>query len=168
VGSSTLVRTDSGISATYQTQDLPPGQAVTLWFIVINNPEACISTPCSVEDVLFNEAAQGDFLFGAGHVIGAGGGGNFGGSLKVGDVSGSGKTEVGLPAVGLLNPRGAEVHLALHSHGPALTGQTLQAQISSFAGGCTAFLGPFGIAAGEGDVPDAEGECSTIQASVHN
>jgi hypothetical protein len=140
-----------------------------MWFIVINNPEECNSTPCSVADVLFNQQAQGDFLFGAGHVIGASGQANFGGSLKVGDVSGSGKAEIGLPAVGLLDPRGAEVHLALHSHGPALTGQMLQYQISSFLGGCEVFLGnEFGIADGPDAVPSSEGECSTIQASVHN
>jgi hypothetical protein len=169
VGSSTLVRTDAGINATYKGTGLPAGQAVTMWFIVINNPEECNSTPCSVADVLFNQQAQGDFLFGAGHVIGPDGRGNFGGSLKVSDVSGSGKAEIGLSAVGLLDPRGAEVHLALHSHGPALTGQTLKDQISSFLGGCLVFLGnQFGIADGPDAVPSSEGECSTIQASVHN
>lgn len=169
VGSSTLVRTDAGISASYHAEGLPPGQAVTMWFIVLNNPSACNATPCSVEDVLFNEAAQGDFLFGAGHVVGASGRANFGGSLKVGDASGSGKTEIGLSAVGLQDPRGAEVHLALHSHGPASTGQTLKEQIGSFLGGCLVFLGnQFGIADGPGAVPSEDGECSTIQASVHN
>jgi len=170
VGWSKLVRTDAGISATYKTEGLPSGQAITMWFIVVNNPEACNSSPCSIEDVLFNEAAQGDFLFGAGHVIGGSGAGNFGGSLKVGDISGSGFPEIGMPerAVGLLNPRGAEVHLALHSHGPALSGQTLKSQISSFTGGCVVFLGnQFGIADGPEALPSEEGECSTIQASIH-
>jgi hypothetical protein len=169
-GVSTLVRTDAGLSATYQTEGLPPGQAITMWFIVVNNPEACNSSPCSIEDVLFNEAAQGDFLLGAGKVTGGSGVGNFGGSLKVGDISGSGFPEIGMPerAVGLLNPRGAEVHLALHSHGPALSGQTLKSQISSFTGGCAVFLGnQFGIADGPDAVPSQEGECSTIQASIH-
>lgn len=169
-GVSTLVRTDAGISATYKTQDLPSGQAITMWFIVVNNPEACNSSPCSIEDVLFNEAAQGDFLIGAGNVIGGSGVGNFGGSLKVGDSSGSGFAEIGMPerAIGLLNPRGAEVHLALHSHGPALSGQTLKSQISSFTGGCAVFLGnQFGIADGPEAVPSEEGQCSTIQASIH-
>lgn len=169
-GVSTLVRTDAGLSATYKTEGLPPGQAITMWFIVVNNPEACNSSPCSIEDVLFNEAAQGDFLIGAGNVIGGSGVGNFGGSLKVGDISGSGFAEIGMPerAVGLLNPRGAEVHLALHSHGPALIGQTLKSQISSFTGGCAVFLGnQFGIADGPDAVPSEVGQCSTIQASIH-
>lgn len=169
-GVSTLVRTDTGLSATYKTEGVPPGHAITMWFIVVNNPEACNSSPCSIEDVLFNEAAQGDFLFGAGKVIGGSGIANFGGSLKVGDISGSGFSEIGLPerATGLLNPRGAEVHLALHSHGPALSGQVLKSQINSFLGGCEVFLGnEFGIADGPEAVPSSEGECSTIQASIH-
>lgn len=37
LGSSTLVRTDSGISATYRTEGLPSGQAITMWFVVFNN-----------------------------------------------------------------------------------------------------------------------------------
>lgn len=168
VGSSTLVRTDAGVSATYHARGLPPGQAVTLWFIVINNPEECESTPCSTADVLFNEDAESDFLFGAGNIIGKDGRGNFGGSLKVSDVSESGKSEIGLSAVGLLDPRGAEVHLALHSHGPAFTGQALSDQISSFLGGCEVFLGnQFGIADGPDAIPSEEGECSTIQGSLH-
>lgn len=171
VGESTLTRTDAGISATFQTEGLLANQAVTMWFIVVNNPAACNATPCSIEDLLFNEAAQGDFLFGAGKITGGSGVGHFGGSLRVGDVSGSGFIEIGMPerAVGLLDPRGAEVHLALHSHGPALTGQALKSQISSFLGGCEVFLGnQFGIADSPAAVPSAPGECSTFQVSVHS
>jgi hypothetical protein len=167
LGTSTLVRTQSGLSATFHSSQLTPGHAVTLWFIIFNNPGACYTTPCSVQDVLFNPDAQADFLAGGGHVIGASGSGNFGGHLEVGDISGSGKTEIGMPAVGLLDPLNAEVHLALHSHGPAVPGPGLPAMISTFTGGCAVFLGPFGIAGGPADVPDAVGECSTIQASIH-
>ena len=70
-------------------------------------------------------------------------------------------------AVGLLNPQTAEIQLALHSHGPAGSGQVLKAQLSSFLGGCLVFLGPDGIADGPEDMPDAAGECSTFQYSVH-
>jgi hypothetical protein len=171
IGVSTLVRTDGGLSATFHSAGLPAGQAVTLWFIVFNNPSACTSDPCSIDDLVGNEDAEGDFLVGGGHVIGGGDQVNLGGALRVGDTSGSGFIEMGAPgrAIGLTNPRGAEVHLALHSHGPAVTGQTLAEQISSFTGGC---VGPFlggadGIADGPGDVPDAVGECSTLQVSVH-
>jgi hypothetical protein len=141
-----------------------------MWFIVFNNPAAC-EGPCDAPD-LFNPAVQGDFLLAGGHVIGASGMANFGGHLSVGDASGSGHIEIGnsAGAVGLINPYGAEVRLALHSHGPAQRGKTLKSQLSSFLGGCTVFPlngDAFGGAEGPGDLPDAVGECSTVQYSVH-
>ena len=174
IGATSLVRTDAGLSATFQSSGIPAGQAVTLWFIVFNNPSACASDPCSIVDLIFNPAAQGDFLVGGGNVIGGSEQANLGGALRVGDTSGSGFIEIGMPerAMGLTNPLGAEVHLALHSHGPAVTGQTLQDQLSSFTGGCATFLGNggfagSGIADGPEDIPDAVGECSTLQVSVY-
>lgn len=171
IGSAQVVRTDSGLSATFLAHGLPPGQAVTMWFIVFNNPAACADTPCSIADLLFNPATEGDFLWGAGKIIGGSGQGGFGGHLRVGDVSGSGLTEIGFPPesrVGLTNPWGAEVHLALHSHGPAQTGQVLKSQLNSFTGGCLVFLGnAFGQAEGPGDIPVNTGECTTFAASVH-
>ena len=169
-GTSTLTRTDTGISAVLHTSELSPGHAMTLWFIVFNNPSACASSPCSIEDLLLNPAVQGDFLIGAGNIVGGTGQAVFGGALQVGDSRGSGWIEIGNPdrAVGLLDPRHAEIHLAVHSHGPALTGEELKAQISSYLGGCQTFLGnQYGIAQGPQDVPMAPHECSTIQASVY-
>ena len=166
VGSSTVVRTNGGVSFTYKTSSLTPGQAVTVWIIVFNNPEACATSPCTLAD-MSNPEAQGDFLFGGGHVIGGSGVGNFGGHLQVGDISGSGLAEIGGEATGLLDPFTAEIQLALHSHGPAVPGQVLRAQLSSFLGGCVNFLGPDGIAAGPEDMPVEVGECSTFQISVH-
>jgi hypothetical protein len=174
VGTSTLVRTDAGLSATIQSSGIPAGTAVTLWFIVFNNPSACATDPCSIVDLIFHPAAEGDFLVGGGRVVGDSAEVNLGGALQVGDSSGSGFVEIGMPAraIGLTNPRGAEVHLALHSHGPAVAGPTLRDQINSFTGGCQVFLGNggfagSGIADGPEDVPDAVGECSTLQVSVH-
>ncbi len=169
IGSSTLTRTPNGISANYQAAGLPARQAMTLWFIVFNNPGGCSTSPCSVPEDVFNPAAQADFLVGGGHVTGNGAKVTFSGYLPVGDASGSGMPEIGYPelALGLLDPMNAEVVLAVHSHGPAMTGQTLVKQISSFTGGCTSFLGTNGFASGPADVPANLGECSTIQRSVH-
>lgn len=169
VGASSITRTASGITATLKSTGLTPGDAVTMWFVVVNNPAACASHPCTAEDVLFNPAAEGDFLLAAGNVIGGSGRGEFGGHLKVGDTAGSGFPEIGLPerAIGLTDPWNAEVHLILHSHGPAVPGQVLKSQLSSFTGGCAVFNGPLGFAAGPGDLPDAVGECSSFQFSVH-
>lgn len=173
VGTSTLVRTDQGISASFRSSGLPAGQAVTLWFVIFNNPSDCTGA-CGLDDILFNPAAEADFLVAAGHVTGASGTANFGAHLQVGDTSGSAFPEIGMPdrVVGLTNPWGAQVGLLLHSHGPKVPGQVLASQLSSFTGGCAVFLGDLelpgsGIADGPEDVPDAVGECSTLLASIH-
>lgn len=168
LGESILVRTAGGVSASFRSSDLPAGHAVTMWFVVFNEPSACAGSPCGPGDLGVPEV-KADFLWATGNVVGGSGRAGFGARLAVGDSSGSGFRELGAPeaAVGLLDPWGAEVHLLLHSHGPAFTGQSLKEQLTSFLGGCETFNGPGGIAAGPEDVPDAEGECSTFQASVH-
>jgi hypothetical protein len=168
VGTSTLVRTPNGISFTYHTSGLPAGYAVTLWIVVFNNPGACFSNPCTDADIFSNPAAQADFLWGAGHVIGGSGVANFGGHLRVGDTSQSGLAQfleeiLHVPdptTVGLLDPMNAEIQMAIHSHGPAVPGQTLKAQLSSFLGGCEVLLDVV-------DFPDEVGECTTFQSSIH-
>lgn len=172
-GTTRLVRRDSGMSASYHAVDLPPGQVVTMWFIVFNNPLACATSPCGAPDI-FNDdpnGPMGDFLWGGGTIVGGSGKANIGGHLAVGDASRSGLLEIGMPqyVTGLTDPWNAEVHLMIHSHGPKQTGTELQSQLNSFTGGCyLGFLGnPFGIAEGFDDIPALEGECSTIQGSVH-
>lgn len=167
-GSATLVRNDHGVTASLQTSGLPAGHAMTMWIIAFNNPAACAQSPCMAAD-LFNPAVQGDFLYGAGNLVGGNGRIAFGGHRRVGDNSGSGHLEVGTGelAVGLIDPWGAEIHLVVHSHGPAVPGATLREQIGSFLGGCAAFLGDaLGIAQGPDDVPLLTGDCASIQAAV--
>lgn len=168
-GTTTLVRTPQGVNFTYKTSNLTPGQVVTVWVVVFNNPEHCATTPCTFADMANPDrpGVQSDFLYGGGHIIGGSGRGNFGGRLRVGDTSGSGLAEVGGTAVGLLYPETAEIHLALHSHGPAVPGQILKEQLTTFLGGCQTFLGPDGLADGPEDMPVTVGECSTFQASIH-
>lgn len=168
IGSSRLVRTESGLSAVFHATGVPKGHAMTLWFGVLNNPEHCATRPCTLPD-FFNPLVQGDFLWGGGIVTGGSGKNNLGGHLKVGDSSGSAFLEFGNldAAVGLINPLRAEVMLLVHSHGPAVPGTVLKSQISSFTGGCSVYLGPDGFAAGPQDIPDEIGECSTFQVSIH-
>jgi hypothetical protein len=167
IGQSRLVRSADGISATFQTSGLVPGAAITLWFGVINNPQACASSPCTLDDTA-NPDVQADFLYGGGTIVGSSGKATVAGRLAAGDPSGSAFIEFGGEGIGLLDPQQAEVLLLLHSHGPAQSGQLLKAQISSFLGGCEVFLGPNGFASGPGDIPDEVGECSTFRISMHH
>ena len=182
VGSSNLVRNKNGISAEYSTSELPGGQAMTLWFIVFNNPEDCVAGAfdCGLADMGAARPAQGDFLLASGHVIDADGTATFAGNLKVGDIGGSGLAEFPggcIPnmddcggSVGLVDVEGALIVLALHSHGPELTGQELKSQTSSFLGGCELpFIGtgPGGFAASYAEIAVNTGDCSTFQISPH-
>ena len=181
IGTSSLVRTDSGLSADFYTEGLTPGNAVTLWFVIFNHPELCSGGMCGPDDMGVNKPAQGDFLFGGGHVVGDEGVETFGGHLKAGDTSRSGLAErlvqrgvcqegEACPTPGLTNSQGALVILALHDHGPALTGQALKGQISTFLGDChTGDIGNAeGFATGPWDLPiPAGGYCSTIIRSPH-
>jgi hypothetical protein len=168
IGTSEVVRSNSGITAVYNTSGLPAGQAVTLWMVFFNNPELCtIPFSCAAPADVGNSLIGSDFHFVGGHVVGEGGKLTVAGHLKVGDISGSGLAELGMDGFPLVHPFKAQVILAIHSHGPKLTGQGLKSQISSFLGGCEVFLGPDGIGAGPQDVPDQIGECSTLQFSNH-
>lgn len=126
---SSLVRNDAGVTMTFHTSTLEPGAAYTVWWVVFNHPEFC-SAPCNAND-FGNAAVQASRAFAAGHVIGSDGRANFGGHLEVGDASGF----LDGPW-GLTNPRGAEIHLVARTHGQPLTGELLQAQTSTFNGGC--------------------------------
>lgn len=171
VGTSTLIRTRNGITARIRTTGIPQGNVVTLWAMFFNAPEECSADPCVVPADMFDPDTEADFHFLSGHVVGGGPTATFAGHLRVGTTDASGKAELpasmGAVAVPLTDPAGAEVIIALHDHGPAATGSTLRAQLSSFLGGCETFNGPDGFASGPGDIPDDDGECSTFQRSLH-
>ena len=131
--------------------------------------------PCAANPANINPVTGFDFHYAGGHIV------NehqttLTGYLPVGELSTSGWAELaannlpGLPPTVLTNPMGAEVIFAIHSHGPAGTGQLLKDQTSSYLGGCVLpFLGDpvSGFAQGFGDIPMNPGECSTIQQALH-
>jgi hypothetical protein len=182
LGASSLVRTPNGLNARFQTTGLQAGHAVTLWIMFFNNPEHCSSVPCAANPAnIFNPLTGFDFHYAGGHIVNAHRA-TISGHLPVGELSTSGGqdlADLGLPAAGvaLTNPIGAEVILAIHSHGPAGTGQLLKEQISSYLGGCDIALATgslftvgdpvTGFARGSFDIPAYPGECSTIQQSLH-
>lgn len=168
IGRSVLARDQRGLQATMSSTGLTPGDAVTFWIIMFNNPDGCSTSPCAIPADVLNPDAGADFYWAGGAVVGPSGRATLRGTLEVGQVEHSGKAETGLgDPVALANPAGAEVVLALHSHGPAATGALLRAQLSTYLGGCEVFNGPDGFAAGPADRPDAAGECSTVQRSTH-
>jgi hypothetical protein len=135
-GTSSLTRNDNGISTTVHANDLVPGHAYTVWFVIFNSPEACLGG-CGVDDVLANRGVP-SLRFASGHVVGGGGQGNFGGHLAAGNTGGppcAMDANLGRCGPGLLNARTAVVHLVLRSHGAAVP-ELVDEQISTFGGGC--------------------------------
>ncbi len=133
-GSATLVRHNNGVSYTLHTNGLTSGDAVTNWWIVFNNPDACtnpipaIGSLCGFDD-LGNPDVAGSVLFAAGHVVGNGEHANWAGSLAVGDTGGA------LFGPGLTNTDGAEIHIVVRTHGPMIP-ELVSGQISSVDVAC--------------------------------
>jgi uncharacterized surface protein with fasciclin (FAS1) repeats len=189
-GTGKVVRTQSGVTGELDTSvaDLW-GKAMTLWIVVFNNPDACTTGPgvpkCTDKDAftapgVINEAVQPDFLYADGHVT-DGGNEDFVGYVQRNGEEGLYGTGLGelicrintdvlgaetcdpadINTPGLQNPESAEIHLVLHDHGMAMTGQDLEAQTTSFLGGCPGLPTPFPENA------DDLQDCQSIQFSVH-
>lgn len=165
VGSSTLVRTDRGVSATIDTSALAAGDVVTLWWVVFNDPQGCEAglpgvSLCGPGDHLAGRG-QVSLLHAAGRVVGGEGRAGYGAHLRAGD------TARALEGPGLLDPRGAEVILVLKTHGPKVPGLVSE-QLRTFAAGCH----------DQSDVPPGTppqlvgtpgpNDCGEIQVSVHS
>jgi len=133
VGTAQLVRNSNGVTMNIKTEGLDAGAAYTVWWVVFNNPDACVDG-CDAADVS-NPDVMATVLFAAGHVIGQNGKGNFAGHLSNGDTSGD-SFPLDLPgdAVGLVYPETAEIHLVVRTHGPPIPGM-VDEQISTFNGG---------------------------------
>ena len=165
-GTSTLHRTNNGITVNYKTTGLTPGYAYTLWIVIWNKPYNC-TTPneCYDGDFAIADLVEVEVLYGGGHVVGNNGKGNFSARLNEDDVSGSINDLFGLPPAGGLqsgNSLGAEVHFVLRSHGPKIPGMVSE-QIGGYLGGCT---DPFAIAPFT-EIPDEVGECGDIEFAIH-
>ena len=158
VGRSRLGRNGSSVRILLNTTGIPEEQALTLWWIIFNNPSACASSPCGEPD-LFLPEVEADVLYAAGSVV-TQGRAEFSATLRENDNSGSIAHLFEMPgAPGMVDAEKAEVHLVVRSHGPIIP-DLLDRQLGSYEGGCEVELTP-------GEMPDREGECSDIQFSVH-
>jgi hypothetical protein len=181
VGTSSLVRTPNGVNYSLSTTGLSPGHAYTLWIVIFNATEGCAHpipgvSSCGDFDVV-NDDAQPDMMFAGGNVAGGSGHATFSGRRRVGDSSGSANGPVALPAHGLTDPWGAEIHLVVHDHGPVLPGY-MPDMIQTIDGGCTdAGVPAAGVPSPWNDYDGDPGvgafgrrgpnSCASIQASIH-
>lgn len=134
---SSLWRQASGVTATVRTRELAAGHAVTLWWVVFNDPSNCndssesLGSQCGPADLPpfgGDDSAVTSLLYAAGHVVGDTGDATFAARLRVGDDSAA------TWGPGLIDPAGAEIHLVVRDHGEKRPGETDDA-IRSF-GAC--------------------------------
>ena len=152
--SSKITRTEQGITVSVKTT-VDPG-AYTMWLLVWNNPENCGGNP-GVPGLRCVPPPPGGpadgfdipscVLFGAGHVVGNNGKLNYTAHRQIGDTFGViGGNDCG---AGLTNPRGADVHAAVRTHGEAIPGM-IPEQIHTVGGACS-----------------SDNPCSEVQAAAH-
>lgn len=145
---STLTRNDNGVTVRVRTNSLSPGDAITLWMAVFNYPDACTNpteiSMCSDPD-LANPEVVGDVMYVSGNVVGNSGRASFAGRKSIGENDGSIFVPLlppGVQPAGLQNPRGAEIHVVVHTHGEMLP-EYMPSMIQTFGGGCQDPGAPF-------------------------
>lgn len=130
----TLVSSEAGIAGSFATRDLTPGHVCTLWVAIMNKPEACAmegADHCTSEDVLTrSDAVDSDVTYGDGVVVAADGTATFRTFIP------AGKLDYSWLGNGLKNPTGAEIHFAIHDHGPMIADQIAE-MLTTTRGGCT-------------------------------
>jgi hypothetical protein len=136
-----LSRNNAGVFGTIYTSQLTPGHVVTLWWAIFNDPSACAAAVCAPPD-LNNPLVNGSLQFGGGEVVGISGRVDFGGYLAVGDNTGFYRLpmfpNMPDPAPGIVDAKGAQIHMVIRDHGVASSDPAiLQQQLTSFPGGCT-------------------------------
>lgn len=153
--SSVLIRNKNGVAYIISTTGLTPGGAYTNWWIIFNHPEFCSPPGCGApKDFPQNGGdpnVQASVVWATGRVADANGQATFSASLAA-DGTAPGQKLFG-PA--LLNPR-AEIHLVVRSHGPALTGDDLEKQLTTVSGGCS--VNTCANVQGTRHLPQGEGE----------
>jgi hypothetical protein len=130
-GDARLVRTDTGMTYNLRTSGLTAGDAVSIWWVIFNNPENCVGD-CGMPD-LFNPDVNVAVQSGGGHVIGNSGRAGFAGHLNEGQITN--EHPAFLDGPGLTDARGAEIHLVVRTHGPVIPGMN-HAMFNSFEVGC--------------------------------
>jgi hypothetical protein len=129
---STLATSEQGAKMTLQTSELTPGNSVTVWWVIFNEPTNCKDAhhgfacgPADLPPFGGDDSAVTSVVYAAGHQIGGSGRATFSGALATGDTDGA------LFGPGLVNPTGAEIHLVVRDHGD-LTPQQQAEGIHSF------------------------------------
>jgi hypothetical protein len=126
---------------TYVYPPNPPGivpghpEVFTLWIFAFNHPELCTDGVCDGDDLGAGADAKGSVYNGGGHVV-SGKKMTISGRVAVGQDA---LAPAGVEPTPLTNPAGAEIHLAVTSHGgldPSKLPNEFRSATGSGACGC--------------------------------
>lgn len=135
-----LTRSADGLCVKATTRGLPEG-AYTVWWVIYNYPSQCnnpapyTGAVCGVTDFA-NTAVRATAMWAEGKLVGPDGRADISACVNKGEITGE-ILDLGTKE-GLLNPRGAEIQMIVHWHGPghfdepALLGE----QLTHFLGAC--------------------------------
>lgn len=137
-GAATLYRYKQRLEARVATSGLNENSAYTVWWVIFNNPAACVGG-CGGDD-LARPAVNAAVFYAAGFVTGGDGVGTEDGTGNVDAYVTAGALPAGIDietGAGLErgNGYGAEVHIVVRTHGTINPGMVHQ-QIGTFNGGC--------------------------------
>jgi hypothetical protein len=180
VGESTLVRNDNGIQMRFRVnaneiEGLEPGDVATIWWVIFNNPDVC-TVPGECSSVEFtNPEVDASAFYAAGSVIGGSGTADFAASLPKGRTNIDLAHEANQLLFGdaiLKNPRNAEVHLVLRTHGPKIP-HLVNQMLKTHDAGCESALDDGRDTGhplkGTPDLPHLAGPntCMNLAAAIH-
>ena len=141
-GLSHLTRTGDTILVTIEVEGLVPGDAVTLWWVVFNNPAGCTAPFCGTDDDFTEEGimnAQIGVGNASGNVVKSNGTMELGGALR--KMENHDHQILFGAAFGAylltVDPDDAEVHMVLQNHGQGRGGEKLREQLTYFEANCT-------------------------------
>ncbi len=125
-----LVTSPEGASMHLSTKDLTPGNAVTIWFVALQNPHLCEKNPCTPFEAMGMPEMETVAVNGGGTVVPADG------RIEVSAHLPTGTVPTNLFETDFVSPETAEYHLVIHDHGPLIP-ELAADMLSSFRGGCT-------------------------------
>jgi len=125
-----ILTSPEGAAMRMETGGLTPGHVVSIWFVVIQSPENCEARPCPPTDPMGRSAEVNSIAaHGGGAVVGDDGRVSLASFIPIGEVASN------FFDTQLTSPETAEIHLALHDHGPLIADAAAD-MLSSYRGGC--------------------------------
>lgn len=158
-----LFRSTNGIRYRFDTTDLVPGNAYTMWLVVVNDPASCDATPCAAPQIITDPAVDGQVTWGQdGEVARNNGTARFNARIDAGPL-----LDGWIQVQGLDDPMGAEIHLIVNDHGPVIQDMRRE-MLRTYRAGCadTSPFPAFFPATALADGDPGPNTCRLYQAAV--